>query len=93
MFYYGKTPSGSRSGDCHASPIDRNHRAQQPRHRCRPRRAMIEERSAAASAVPATATALGQPLEPADPVIPGAASVATVKVAMYATLVNAAEVK
>jgi hypothetical protein len=48
----------------------------------RSRRAMTEERSAAASAVPATAVALGQPLDPAKLVICGAASDATVKVAM-----------
>ena len=48
----------------------------------RPRRAITDERSDAASAVPATAIALGQPLEPAEPVISGAASEATVKVAM-----------
>lgn len=43
---------------------------------------MTDERSEAASAVPATAIALGQPLEPAEPVMPGAAIEATVKVAM-----------
>jgi hypothetical protein len=54
---------------------------------------MTDERSDAASAVPATAIALGQPLEPAEPVISGAAREATVKVAMYAMLVRAAAVK
>jgi len=43
---------------------------------------MTAERSEAAIAVPATAIALGQPLELAEPVISGAASEATVKVAM-----------
>ena len=59
----------------------------------RPRWAITEERNEAASAVPATAIALGQPLEPAEPVISGAANDATVKVAMYAMLVSAAAVK
>jgi hypothetical protein len=43
---------------------------------------MTDESNEAASAVPATAIALGQPLEPAEPVMPGAAMDATVKVAM-----------
>ena len=48
----------------------------------RPRLAMTDERSEAARAVPATKIALGQPLEPAEPVMAGAAMEATVKVAM-----------
>jgi hypothetical protein len=43
---------------------------------------MTDERNEAARAVPATAIALGQPLEPAEPVITGAAMEATVNVAM-----------
>ena len=43
---------------------------------------MTDERRVAASAVPATAVALGQPLDPEKPVICGAASAATVQAAM-----------
>lgn len=59
----------------------------------RPRLAITDDSSEAARAVPATAIALGQPLDPAEPVISGAAIDATVNVAMYAMLVSATAVK